>query len=459
MRKIGHDYLSVDTVQIVEDSTCCLIVNAVITKVGVYAYPDGRAFKSPMELLKAARTARSAKIAVLEHPPDPMPVIMSQSQMKGSVEKAFFDRDKIRARLNFDKHENDPAFLETVRAAAAHNGKPLDVSIGFYYKTDDTPGQWKDVKGVEHPYDYVMRDILIDHVACGVARGRCSFPDCGIGVDSLMTGHLKMDYDTMEECIADNGDKEDPAAFCAWLLKQTGVCTPAQIDAYMNRLKEKTKKMGEDPKEAFIKAKEAEGVSRKEAEEQYADLTTAPSQKGTPEPHIPEKLDADYPWDQCIADQTAAGYTPEQADKICAAIKNRTVSHASQFYNIKDLKKAAAFVLKKAESDKLFAYNLDNAVTFFKAEAKAAKGDKGKKDAALEAKFCAICGTALVDNKCPKAECPVFDKTVTASSDAAQGTDSAIPLTTEELVDQNQTLLAMKVEEDTRTRIEERKPQ
>jgi len=35
---------------------------------------------------------------------------------------------------------------------------------------------------------------------------------------------------------------------------------------------------------------------------------------------------ADYPWDQCIADQKKAGYSEEVADKICGAIKNRTIA-------------------------------------------------------------------------------------------------------------------------------------
>jgi hypothetical protein len=35
---------------------------------------------------------------------------------------------------------------------------------------------------------------------------------------------------------------------------------------------------------------------------------------------------ADYPWDQCIADQKGEGYSDEVADKICGAIKNRTIA-------------------------------------------------------------------------------------------------------------------------------------
>jgi hypothetical protein len=175
MKKIGYDNMKFDALQIVEDTRCCLKVNAVITKEGVYPYPDGRALKCRMELLKATHTARNAKITILDHP-DSM-VIMSQNQIHGVVEKPFFDRDKIRAILNFDKAVCPKDFVDSVRNGTASK----DVSIGFYYQPDMTPGKWGDSN-----YDYVMRDIVIDHVAVGVLKGRCSFPDCGIGVDSMM---------------------------------------------------------------------------------------------------------------------------------------------------------------------------------------------------------------------------------------------------------------------------------
>jgi hypothetical protein len=195
LRKISVDNLKLDSLQIVEDSKCCLKVNAIITKVGVYDYSDfpvhhmgkdlTKALKSAPELLKATRTARAAKLVVLEHPSSSMPVVTSQGQMKGYVEKPFFDRDKIRAQLNFDKQECSEQFIEKVRGAADKSGEPLDVSIGFYHEVDPTSGVWKNaVTGQDEEYDYVMRNMVIDHVACGVPRGRCSFPSCGIGVDA-----------------------------------------------------------------------------------------------------------------------------------------------------------------------------------------------------------------------------------------------------------------------------------
>lgn len=35
---------------------------------------------------------------------------------------------------------------------------------------------------------------------------------------------------------------------------------------------------------------------------------------------------ADYPWDKCIADQKAAGYSEEVANKICGAIRSKNMS-------------------------------------------------------------------------------------------------------------------------------------
>jgi hypothetical protein len=35
-----------------------------------------------------------------------------------------------------------------------------------------------------------------------------------------------------------------------------------------------------------------------------------------------------YPWEQCKADHRKAGYSEEVADKICGAIKNRTIANS-----------------------------------------------------------------------------------------------------------------------------------
>jgi len=81
--------------------------------------------------------------------------------------------------------------------------------------------------------------------------------------------------------------------------------------------------------------------------------------KTTATEKLEKALEAEYPWDQCIRDRLADGYTEEQAKRICAAIKNRTVKHTMEFYGYKTVKEAIDHIVKKIEEDKLFAYNLD----------------------------------------------------------------------------------------------------
>lgn len=169
--------------QIAEDVSCCLRVNSVIAKEGIYTFPAGpkgenrRCLWSRPELLKATRTARAAKITILDHPP--AKVVTAQEEIYGVVEKPFFDRDRIRVTLSYDKDVTPADFLDKLRKAEAKEIPPLDVSMGFYYKEDSQPGEWHG-----QPYDLVMRNIVIDHVATGVWKGRCSSPSCGIGVAS-----------------------------------------------------------------------------------------------------------------------------------------------------------------------------------------------------------------------------------------------------------------------------------
>lgn len=187
MKKLAYDYFRCDAGKILEDSKRFLKVRAVISKAGVYQYDDGWALKPKKELLAAAPTARYAKIVLHNHPSSQ--VVMSKSQVFGAVEAPYFDRDKIRAVLSFDKQRVPSQLIQKIHDAVDQN-LGLDNSIGFYYEYDPTPGYDMDVNtGKPRRYDYVMRDIFIDHVAVmfnGEVRGRCTYPNCGIGVDAIM---------------------------------------------------------------------------------------------------------------------------------------------------------------------------------------------------------------------------------------------------------------------------------
>jgi hypothetical protein len=171
MRKYGLKSVEADSVQIKEDEET-LTVPAVITREGVYDYDGMLIYEPAAEVEKAAFTALNAWV-VEEHPPE---IILSKPQLiRGTVRNAKFEKDRIKAELVFFKNRCSPHYLEDIKT-----GKARSVSIGFFFDCIPQLGEFKG----QH-YDYVKKDILIDHVAVGSWQGRCSYPLCGIGVDML----------------------------------------------------------------------------------------------------------------------------------------------------------------------------------------------------------------------------------------------------------------------------------
>jgi hypothetical protein len=106
------------------------------------------------------------------------------------------------------------------------NGKKGEVSIGFFFDYDATAGTVDDeddqsLMGTE--YDYVQRNITINHVAFGIDSGRCPMPYCGIGADGTIrefTGDPFGEYESIPDCVSKNQDKDDPGAYCAAIKKK-----------------------------------------------------------------------------------------------------------------------------------------------------------------------------------------------------------------------------------------------
>ncbi|MGF3573556.1 MAG: DUF2213 domain-containing protein [Candidatus Bathyarchaeia archaeon] len=171
MWKYGLKSVEADNLQIKEDEET-LIVPAVITREGVYDYDGMLIYEPASEVEKAAFTALNAWV-VEEHPPE---IILSKPQLiRGTVQNPKFEKDRIKAELVFFKNRCTPQYLEDIK-----NGKARSVSIGFFFDCIPQSGEFRG----QH-YDYVKRDILIDHVAVGSWQGRCSYPLCGIGVDTV----------------------------------------------------------------------------------------------------------------------------------------------------------------------------------------------------------------------------------------------------------------------------------
>jgi len=191
MRKVGISQAEVDATKIIEDTDDFLVVPAIIAREGVFPYPEGRAFKPAPELKEAVWTADGAWIVGEKHP-DTL-IVTNTTDIIGRIEKPFFCEkiNGINAQLRFDKKRAKPEFLAEIKI-----GKRKDVSLGFFYDFDATPGEFQGQR-----YDFVQRKILIDHVAAGVPVGRCSSPYCGIAVDELIRKRAADPWEETEDYI------------------------------------------------------------------------------------------------------------------------------------------------------------------------------------------------------------------------------------------------------------------
>ena len=300
IKKMAYDGLKLDALQIVEDTKCCLKVNSVISKAGVYLYDDGWALKPKMELLKAANAIRfaGAKLTLHGHPDTKM--VMSQNQIYGGVEKPFFDRDKIRAVLNFDKALTPANIIQTVRDAVAKKAG-LDVSIGFYYTHTPTPGMAADVNtGKPRHYDYVMSDILIDHVTVmfdgDKIRGRCTFPNCGIGVDAIMKKIKIRSWDSNVSIYGGKNMKKTKADY-------GHAQSPEEVKAEFEKCVAERMRDGAN----------AEPPITREQAEAICLASTEPADE--PEP-ASEQLDQED-FESCVATKMEAGLSREEAEAEC----------------------------------------------------------------------------------------------------------------------------------------------
>jgi len=173
-RKFCIDKLSLDPdVQITETSEFMTVDPVTLIREGVYPYEDGMVLKPGDELAKGAEVSRL--YVAWDHPP--VRIITQPQEIKGTVDGLRAEKDskgvKIKGTLTFIKNRLTADQLELIRSKIRR-----DVSLGFYFTIDRTPGTWNGQR-----YDYVQRNYVFDHVA-SVDHGRCPFPQCGIGVDA-----------------------------------------------------------------------------------------------------------------------------------------------------------------------------------------------------------------------------------------------------------------------------------
>jgi hypothetical protein len=191
-RKIGFDKAALEQ-KILEDTEDYLVMPAVLAREMVQPYPEGKAYKPADELEKSAWTGEGRWVAILKHPDTGL--LMNRNDVKGRIENTRFAKDildpktkrpmvrGIRGDIRWFKKLMPPTLIDDIKS-----NKIRDVSIGFTYDEDRTPGEFEGEK-----YDFAQRNIFIDHVVAPCEVGRCPSPFCGIGVDSV----LKNDADRL----------------------------------------------------------------------------------------------------------------------------------------------------------------------------------------------------------------------------------------------------------------------
>jgi hypothetical protein len=200
------------------------VVPAIIAREGVFPYPEGKAYKPAAELKEAAWTAEGAWVVAEKHP-DTV-VLTVRDDIKGKVEYPKFCEkiNGIIGNLRFFRAKCDAKFLDEIKS-----GKRRDVSLGFFYDFDATSGDWNG----EH-YDFVQRNILVDHVAAGVPVGRCRSPYCGIAVDALIR-KIALDPEETEKFI--HIPVSDSADFVQGSFRTITIDATKGISAVVGKLK------------------------------------------------------------------------------------------------------------------------------------------------------------------------------------------------------------------------------
>ena len=235
-RYFEYDHVSLDTAKIENRNDpvhepLTVFKDVVISREIIHAYTDGIAYKPADELKNAAWTAEGMWAIAGAHPKDA--IIMNRDEIHGRTVNARFSKSLIDPKTKRPNNKGIVADLEIFNnkvspeiLADMKEGKRHDVSIGFFFSRDETPGM---ISEDGHPlkggvYDYVQRKMTINHTAFALEAGRCPMPFCGVGADEIamhITGDPFGGYKNFGECVAKNQDKDNPEAYCGAIKAKT----------------------------------------------------------------------------------------------------------------------------------------------------------------------------------------------------------------------------------------------
>lgn len=170
------DSIDMDIVKgsIAIDENGILSADAVMTSAMVQDYSGKKVLKCPTELKSACDAWRANMPATNRHPEEG--IVMNQDEIVGWTTPPMWDETNQNVTCSVEIFD-----AKTIKAI--QEGK-TDVSIGFFCDLDETPGKFNDVD-----YAAVQRNIVFNHLAVGLDKGRGRCPDgvCGLLTDEEIT--------------------------------------------------------------------------------------------------------------------------------------------------------------------------------------------------------------------------------------------------------------------------------
>jgi len=185
MQNMGVMHGEIDSADGIVETDSELIIPATLTREGVLSYPRGRYYRPASELKDALKSFEKAWVTTERHPEPFLCIVTNRKkQVKGEISDVVFDADSVdvkgrkspsvKGKIHLYKSSVSRQLLDKLR-----NLELRDVSIGFTYDAIAESGVWHD-----EPYIYKQTNLLVNHVAVGVPKGRVQYPMIGLGVDS-----------------------------------------------------------------------------------------------------------------------------------------------------------------------------------------------------------------------------------------------------------------------------------
>jgi hypothetical protein len=178
--KIGTALVELDSTKILKEDDEELVLPGILAREGVFPYPWGKAFRPRGELKKTLKKTFDGAAIVGKKHPETM-LVTKPEIIIGKVRNVRLDENgAVHGEIHLFKEEIAPEFLTDIKLGICNKN-----SMGFIYTEDATKGEFNG-----QPYDFVQREIKVDHIAIGVPFPRD--PGCTLGVDDF-SGELNLE--------------------------------------------------------------------------------------------------------------------------------------------------------------------------------------------------------------------------------------------------------------------------